>query len=224
MTDQTRSGVGRFSRRPDIAALSIAFTFGALLNAFAMVTPVYELEGWFSRLLGVKSNLLVLSVLFAAFLVIAPGLLLSLAACVTKVLVRTPETQGSLIVRYSYSFAPLGLGMWLAHYSYHFLSGIYTIIPVTQSALSSAGFSLLGIPRWNLTGMPKTVVEPLEFGFLLLGLFGSLLVAYHLAQQESVIKPWRPFIPWAAIFLFLWSASVWMVQQPMDMRATFISG
>ena len=44
MTDPMRSGIGLFSRRKDLAALVIVFTFGALLNAFGMVSPVYVVE------------------------------------------------------------------------------------------------------------------------------------------------------------------------------------
>ena len=44
MVDPIRSGIGYFSRRKDLAALAIVFTFGALLNAFGMVSPVYAVE------------------------------------------------------------------------------------------------------------------------------------------------------------------------------------
>src|ERR1700689_4264463 len=50
MTDPMRSGVGLFSRRKDIAALSLVFTFGALVNAFGMVSPVYAFESWIAGL------------------------------------------------------------------------------------------------------------------------------------------------------------------------------
>ena len=47
MVDPRRSGIGVFSRRKDLAALALVFTFGSLLNAFGMVSPVYALEtGW----------------------------------------------------------------------------------------------------------------------------------------------------------------------------------
>ena len=43
MADPRRSGIGRFSRRKDIAALVVIFTFGALLNAFGtLISPVYS--------------------------------------------------------------------------------------------------------------------------------------------------------------------------------------
>jgi hypothetical protein len=47
--------------------------------------------------------------------------------------------------------------MWLAHYSFHFLTGLYTIISVMQSALATLGWPLLGEPRWTLTGLPPNI-------------------------------------------------------------------
>jgi len=35
--------------------LATVFTFGALLNAFGMVSPVYALEAWLGRALGVRA-------------------------------------------------------------------------------------------------------------------------------------------------------------------------
>jgi len=64
LSDPWRSGVGRFSRRRDLAALVVLFTFGALLNAFAMVRPVYEVEGWLAERLGTASEGLVLGLIF----------------------------------------------------------------------------------------------------------------------------------------------------------------
>ena len=43
-TDPYRSGIGRFSRRADLAALVVVLTFGAFLNAFNMIRPVYALQ------------------------------------------------------------------------------------------------------------------------------------------------------------------------------------
>ena len=44
-TDPWRSGIGRFSQRWDLAALVVVFTFGAFLNAFDMIQPVYGVAG-----------------------------------------------------------------------------------------------------------------------------------------------------------------------------------
>jgi hypothetical protein len=224
MTDPHRSGVGYFSRRKDIAALTIVFTFGALMNAFGMVSPVYVVESWLGRLLHIRSQASVLGLLFTIVLIIEPALLLGLAAWITRAWAGVQRAWLPLIIRYAYSLVPLGFGMWLAHYGFHFFTGLYTIIPVTQNALADLGFSFFGEPRWTLVGIPKYVVEPLEFGFLLLGMAGSLLVVWQLAEEDSEDHPMRAFLPWATVCLLLLLASIWLMLQPMDMRATMMAG
>jgi hypothetical protein len=72
--------------------------------------------------------------------------------------------------------------------------------------------------------MPKTLVLPLEMGFLLLGLAGSLSVAWRLAEEDAPDRPSAACAPWAVVCVILWVGAMWLVSQPMDMRGTFISG
>jgi hypothetical protein len=189
-----------------------------------MVSPVYTVEAWLGRLLHIQQEAPILGLLFAVFLIIEPLILLGGAAWLTRAWAGVPGKWLSVTVRYTYSIAPLGFGMWLAHYGYHFFTGLYTIVPVTQNALADLGWPILGAPRWTLVGLPNTIVEPLEFGFLLLGLAGSLLVAWRLAEDDSEEHPVRAFTPWAAVCVILFAASVWLILQPMDMRATMMAG
>jgi hypothetical protein len=200
------------------------FTFGALLNAFGMVSPVYAVEGWLGRILHVNHEAPVLGIIFTFFLILEPVLLLGLAAWWTRARAGSQRAVLPLMVRYTYGLVPMGFGMWLAHYGFHFLTGLYTIIPVTQSALARMGWPLLGEPRWTLTGLPSDIVLVIEIGFLMLGFAGSLVVTYGLAEDDSPRMPVRAFLPWAAVSLVLWIASMWLMFQPMEMRATLMSG
>jgi hypothetical protein len=224
MVDARRSGIGRFSQRKDVAALAIVFSFGALLNAFGMVSPVYALESWLAGILHVNSKAPVLGVLFALFLVVEPAVLLGLAAWLTQISGGSRQALVPLAVRYTYGLVPLGFGMWLAHYSFHFLTGLFTVVPVTQSAATRLGWTVFGSPRWSWLGIPMRFVQPLEIGFLVLGLAGSLLVIHQLAEGDCSQRSWRAFVPWAAVAVVLWVAAMWMMFQPMDMRGTFLAG
>ncbi len=224
MVDPLRSGIGYFSRRKDLAALATVFSFGALLNALGMVSPVYALENWLGKLLNVSHEAPVLGLIFAFLLVVEPVMLLSFAAWLTRTIGGSRGAILPITVRYSYALVPLGFGMWLAHYGFHFFTGLLTFIPVTQSALADLGIRILGAPRWTLTGLPVRFVQPLEFGFLILGLAGSLLVAYRLAEEDSAERPMMAFAPWAAVCLLIWASSIWLMLQPMEMRATLMSG
>jgi polyferredoxin len=222
--DRLRSGIGYFSRRKDLAALAIVFCFGAMMNAFGMVSPVFALEDWLGKLLHVTNEAPSLGVIFAFILVVEPALLLGLAAWITRALGGSQRAIVPLAVRYSYALVPLGFGMWLAHYGFHFFTGLLTIIPVTQSALADVGWRFLGAPLWTLTGLPTRFVQPMEMGFLVLGLAGSLAVTHRLAEEDSVERPMRAFLPWAAVCVAIWASSVWLMLQPMEMRATFLGG
>ncbi|HKW18783.1 MAG TPA: hypothetical protein VJO35_14845 [Terriglobales bacterium] len=222
MSDPPRSGIGFFSRRKDLAALGIVFTFGALVNAFGMVSPVYVVERWLSGLMHISYRAPLLGVIFAFFLVVEPCVLLGLAAWL---MLRTGGSNRPLLpiaVRYSYALVPLGFGIWLAHYAFHFLTGLLTVIPVTQSAVTDLGWNFLGDPRWMWTGIPVRFVQPIELCFIGLGLVGSLLVTRRLAEDDCMDHPMRAFVPWAVVCLLICAASVWLMFQPMEMRATFM--
>lgn len=222
--DPVRSVVGRFSHRPDLAALVVAFTFGALLNAFGMVSPVYTLELRLATALGTRSEALVLGLIFLSGIAVAPVLLLGVTGGLTRLLTGARDALPALVTRYAYALVPLGLGVWTAHFAFHFLTGLLTIIPVTQNLLVGWGIPLLGTPRWDLGPIiPSDWLFPLELGFLLLGWFGSLLVAFRIAERETPQRAWRAFLPWAGLLTLLLLAGGWLMSQPMEMRGTFLS-
>ena len=72
--------------------------------------------------------------------------------------------------------------------------------------------------------MPPGLVLPLELGFLGLGALGSLLVAYRIAARDYGSRRMGAFVPWAVLCLLLLAAAVWLLNQPMEMRGTFLGG
>jgi hypothetical protein len=114
--------------------------------------------------------------------------------------------------------------MWLAHYGFHFFTGILTIVPVTQTALASVNIHLLGAPQWTWTGLPVRIVRPVEITFLAMGFAGSLFLAHQFAEEDNAAHPMRAFLPWAAVCLIICVASVWLMFLPMEMRATLMGG
>jgi polyferredoxin len=219
-----RSGIGQFFRRKDLGALTVVFTFGALLNAFGMVSPVYALQAWLADVLGVHQRAPILGLLFVAILVGEPVLLLGLAGWLTRRWTGSQRGLPATVTRHAYSLVPLGFGVWVAHYSFHFLTGVLTVVPVTQNTLVELGWPVLGEPNWRLAGMREASVHVVEMGLLGLGLVGSLIVALRIARQEFPAHPGRAFAPWAALSVLLWLAAVWVLQQPMEMRGTFLGG
>jgi polyferredoxin len=221
--DPQRAGVGRFSLRPDLAALAAFLTFAAFMNAFGMVTPVYAVKAWMARTLGTDSELLILGILFLAGMVVIPAILMAAAARTSAVLTGSGRTVVQEATVYAYALVPVGFGMWIAHYLFHFLIGGLAIVPAVQEYAADLGFPLLGAPAWSLGPMvPDSWLLPIELLFLELGLLVSLVVAYRLGEREA--GPGRPAflaaLPWGLLALVLSVAGVWLLLQPMEMRGT----
>jgi ferredoxin len=220
-----RSGIGRLVNRTDIALLAIVFTFGALLNAFAMVRPVYRLEAWLARGLGVTSEAPVLALLFFVALVVLPALLIGGAASVTRLIARGSTSIRRIAARYVFSLVPFGVGMWLAHYGFHLLTGAFAVIPIAQGAAAALfGWPVLGTTLGRSPGLRPGTVFPFEIGSILLGAMGSLAVAYGISDREYPEQPGPPTAPWATVTLVLTMAAIWILSQPMEMRGTGFLG
>src|SRR6185436_7170943 len=145
--------------------------------AFAMTGPVYTTERWLAGAMGTTREAPVLGLVFAIALGVLPLTLLAGAAGLTRHLAASPLRVRDIAIRYAYAFVPFGVGVWLAHYGFHFLTGAGTVVPVTQSAaIDAAGSALLGAPDWRWLGLRPGTVFPLQLGATLLGALGSLVL------------------------------------------------
>ena len=227
-TDPYRSGIGRFSRRADLAALVVVLTFGAFLNAFNMIGPVYALQAALARSLNTTSSAPGLVLVFVLGLIVLPAALLAAAALASRAWGQTGERRlTDNVMRYVYALVPLGFGMWLAHYSFHFLTGGLTIVPVIQSFLADVGL-FGGKVQWGLGALaPTEWLFPIEAVLLYLGAFGSIVAAFQIARDRtSADEPEArratlgAALPWILVVLLLLGFGLWIMLQPMEMRGT----
>ncbi len=226
-TDPWRSGIGRFSHRWDLVALVIVFTFGAFLNAFNMIKPVYGLQAALAAGLRTTSRAPGLVFIFALGLLVLPATLLGLAGLLTRQQTGAARL-GEIIRRYTWALAPMGFGMWLAHYSFHFLTGALTIVPVLQSFLADVGL-FAGSVRWDLGPLtPQSWLFPIEAAFLYLGAMGSIVAAVQIASNHLAKRGVTPgqallvALPWVMIVLLMLGFGIWIMLQPMEMRGTLL--
>jgi hypothetical protein len=212
--DRPRSGVGRFARRPDLAALVLVLVFGAFANAAGMVGPVAEGQERLASFVGVRSPLLTTTAFYLLALVALPLLAVGGAAALSRRWGRSEAGTLEVATRYVYALVPLGFGMWLAHYCYHFLTSYDTAVPVAQRFAADLGLTSFGDPAWGgaccRPGTPWLL--PLELLFLDVGLLLSLYTGYHLAPTLKAL------VPWALLLVMLFAAGVWILFQPMQMR------
>ena len=92
-------------------------------------------------------------------------MLLGGAGAVTRAFAGARESLRATMVRYAYALVPIGLGIWVAHYGFHLLTGMLTVVPVVQSAVVDAfGRALLGGPAWGWVGLQPGSVFPIQLG------------------------------------------------------------
>ena len=219
-----RSGIGRLADRLDIATLAVVFACAALINAFAMTAPGVALEGHLAAFLHVRSEAVVLGLLFVAALGAVPIVLLGGAAAVTRAVAGESASPLHFVARrYAFALVPLGFGIWLAHYGFHLLTGVLTVVPVSQSAaLDLFGWAALGDPFWRWTGMSPGAVYPIQIGLVAIGACGSAGLMWAISSREYPSVPGRASAPWLTVLVILTVAAFWILGQPMDMRGLAI--
>jgi hypothetical protein len=221
LTDAPRSGVGRFSQRPDLAVLIVLLVFGAFANAAGMVGTVVAWRERLDHMLGLSSPLLSISLGYVVALMILPLALVGTAAWASRRFGRLTGSWVEIATRFSYTLVPLGLGMWLAHYGFHFFTGYDTIVPVAARFARDCGLTSLAQPAC-VAACCRAVSDwtlQLEILFLDLGLLLSLYTGYRIAQSQSG-RTLSVFGPWALLMGLLFAVGIWIVFQPMQMRGT----
>jgi hypothetical protein len=219
----------RWPARWDVAFLVVALTFFGISNAFGMVSPVYAVHTWMARALGIESDGLRLLIIFGTLNVAVPALVVFGGSWLSRALTRQAHRPLlRLASRYSPAFVPMGFGIWLAHYGFHFSIAGLTIVPVMQSFLLDHGLSWLGSqPAWELSRvLPQTWIFPLQVIAVLSGFFVALYVLSRRALREGTppIDAFRELLPWAIVLLFITVASLSIFNLPMEMRGTFNIG
>lgn len=207
----------------DSMLLVILLAFMGITNAFGMVPPVYVLIEQladtlgFLRAWGVSPFVLegvVLLVLALVGNLLIPLALVFGAAWLTRALVRGAGSPREVVSVFAPAFVPLGFGIWIAHYGFHFLIGVWAIVPVMQSFLGLA-------PNYTLVGVPPDSVglAVFEIAALLGGFALSLRVAQRRALAQYRRQGMTALMVWALLFLLMMVASVQIMGMDMEMRA-----
>jgi ferredoxin len=204
--------------RWDLGLLALVFVFSGLGNAFGMVPPFYELVETLNALpIGLR-----LLVIFGTLDLLLPALLGLGAATLSRALAASREPLRHTFVRYAPTALPLGFGIWLAHYSFHFATGALAIVPALHAFLLDHGLPLASRPDWTLSAiLPFSWLLPLEIAITFVGLAGSLYVLDRRARGTADSSPSRAgIIPWAVLWLMLALAAIYLITLPMEMRGT----
>ena len=210
--DHRGSGIGRLSRRPDVAAITLILVFGAFLNAAGMTGPVMMwMHQWHARL-SLSSLFPIVTVMYVGGLLIIPAMLAAACGWISRL--GAQAAWKDLTCSFTLALVPVGFSMWLAHFSNHLFAGWSTVIPAVARFLSrpsSVNYSQAWTPNW----IPSLELLFLDLG-LLLTLYTTWRVARRLANGNRMALV--AMSPWAVLAGSLYSAGVWIVFQPMQMR------
>lgn len=225
--EEARSSIGRFRDRPDLAAVILLLVFGGFFNAAGMVAPVFALEERLAASFGAAGAQVIFGTALAALLLLVPPAAAMLAASLSRGLGRLHIGVKGLASSMAPALVPLGFSMWVAHWVFHLVTGLWTPVPVFQRLLQQVGLG--GSPDWSLqgAGFPELVV--IEVLLLDLGLLWTLFLLWRKTEAwGATTQPTQPtfrqaflaFLPWALLAFLLFLFGIWIVFQPMEMRGT----
>jgi cytochrome c oxidase assembly factor CtaG len=223
-----RWGLGRLSRRGDIAVLVLVLVFGAFANAAGMIEPVVAWQDALRARWGDPPLAVVVSAFYLAALVAAPLALVGMAAATSRFWGKLPGTTWGVATRYAYCLVPLGFGMWLAHHGFHLFTSWGTIVPVAQRMSLDFGLAALGDPQWQracCAGVAGWIVR-FELVALGCGMLLSLHTAHRIAEADvqGAGRAAKAFVPWGLLVVLLYALGAWIVLEPMQMRGTLPPG
>ncbi len=217
-------------RRLDLALLALLAAFLGLINAFGMTPPVYELETRMATWLNTRSEALVLGIIYLVAVIVAPLGLAYGAAWLGKLSSKTGDSLNRILIRYAYSFVPIGFAIWFAHYLFHFLIGAMTLVPALQTFFAETlGLPLLGQPDWTLAQwfIPSVpTIQTIQLLSLAVGGLASVYIAVRVARRANRAVPtfWFEAVPWIVLIFLLAAASANTFVLPMEMRGSAVGG
>jgi hypothetical protein len=224
--DPLRSGIGRFGKRLDLAALVLVLVFGAFANAAGMVGTVADWQDWLRTQWGLQTQFWPITTYYFLSLVALPLLMVGSAAWLSRWWANRTVNLLEVATSQVYALVPLGFAMWLSHYSFHLLTSYDAAIPASQRLIADLGGNL-GAPDWTRScclpvadWLPRLEILCLDIGLLL-----SLYTGYRIALSAKPDLPHalKALAPWAVVMVLLFAVGIWIVLQPMQMRGTMQS-
>jgi ferredoxin len=230
----TRSWLAELIRSPkrlrwDLSFLLVSLTFLGLTNAFGMVSPIYAVQRWLFTGLGISSEGIRLLIFGLFGNLLLPAIVLLGGAGLSQALTASQHTEKLVFYGASYAraFVPLGFGIWLAHYGFHFSVGGLAVVPVFQNFLNDHGVTLLGAPNWELSYLlPPNWIFPLQVLTLMVGFGAALYLLARIALRPDMapIDSLLEMLPWGVMITLIAIASLAVFNLPMEMRGTIMFG
>lgn len=213
--------------RFDLSCLILLFVFAAFANALGMVAPIVQEIDRIAEFIAWPRQV-VEAVLFLVAVLIAPAFAIGCAATIERLATGRSFNRADVLGRAAAALLPLGVSMWVAHYSFHLLSGPWSFVPVGERFLADWGVSGGAEPHWRFNCCAPVADWLLKFEILALdfGWLAALYAAYRtaVARGERAGHLVGAWLPWAGLATLLFALGVWIVFQPMEMRGMLSPG
>jgi len=155
-----------------------------------MTPPVYRLEVYLGDLFNTQSEAIVLGFIYLVSVIALPILLAYLAAWLSRLFSREKISLNRIIMRHAYSFVPLGMAIWIAHYLFHFVIAAMTIVPAMQDFFArTLNWPILGAADWQMPAryVPSfTSVQIWQSIIMYIGLFAALGLSIFAARNAHL--------------------------------------
>lgn len=211
------SRAGSWTQRWDISLLAVTLGFMGLSNAFGMAPPYYALQEWLALNLSLSSEFVALLLIFACLNLLLPVVATLSAAWLGRAAAgfQKRDSLRDTVAAFAPAFAPVGFGIWFAHYSFHLLVGPGLILPVVQEFLGQVG----DWEGWSFS-LDAGLIGLIQLAALLVGFFWSLRLAQKAALRLYRRRALLGMLPWALVFLVMMLLAWQIFTLPMEMRGT----
>jgi len=220
--DPQHASIGRLSRRTDIAALGLVFVFAAFANAAMMVEPIANWRDQVTARLNLASTLPVNSVMLFFAFILAPVILVGGSVFAGRLIAGTNPPTRELIKRFSLALVPLAVGMWAAHFLFHFLLGWQSAWPIFQRGIGDLGLAVTSnqVSWGSRLGLSMENVRILQTLLLGIGLLATLYIGWRIAREYAprLRSAFQVMAPWGVVAMSLYLFGIWTCLQPMQMR------
>lgn len=176
---------------------------------------------WF----GVNSSLAIITFGTILGLFILPLCIVAAVAIASRWAACDGTNWRANAARYAVALAPLGIGMWAAHYTFHFLAGAGTIVAAAWRFAGDLGLATSSALVWACpccAGELAPWLLPSQFLLFDLGLIASLYATYALARTRHgrSRQAIAAAAPWLVLEMALFALGVVILLAPMQMRGT----
>jgi cytochrome c oxidase assembly factor CtaG/ferredoxin len=169
LADTYRSSIGRLTNRTDWLVMILIVTFGAFVNAAAMTDPVMMLILHRKALFIIGGTILV------------PALLIALCGFVSY-----GRHAIEAVRKFAITLAPMGIGMWAAHFAYHSLGSFVPDIMPLEILLLDAGVLLSTYLIWRTA--QGSIHRAVPWATLAVGLYATgLWIIFQPMQMRGMM-------------------------------------